>query len=145
MLIRVAITSVTPSSSPIGRTISSPDADTSTTSRPGRLVLADQRGGLGVHVRVDQLVQRLGHDLLDLLDLPALAQRGQVVAGARHGLLVGAAQPEHQLGVRGLHHVAAADQAVTIERPSEGQRAGLGDDGLVEIEEGGAAAHGPKV
>jgi hypothetical protein len=108
-------------------------------------VLTDQRRGFGVHIGVDELFQGLRHDLLDLLDLPALAQGGQVVPGPRHGLLVGATQAEHQLGVRGLDHVAAADQAVAIERPSEGQGTGLGDDGLVEIEKGGAGAHGPKV
>ena len=114
-------------------------------SRPARPVLVDQRGGLGVHVRVDQLVQGLVDDLADLLDPPALAQLGDVVADAGHLLLVGAAEPEHELGIRRLHHVAPRDQAVPVEGTAEREGAGLGDDGLVEVEESRTAGHGAKV
>src|SRR5262245_40931136 len=108
-------------------------------------MLLYELGRLGVDVRVDQLVQRLVDDLADLLDPPAPAQGGDVVADAGHLLLVRATEPEHELGVGSLHHVASRDQTIPVERAAEGERARLGDHRLVEIEERGATDHGPKV
>ena len=82
---------------------------------------------------------------LHLVDPPALAEVGDVVADAGHLLLVGAAEPEHELGVRRLDHVAPRDQAVPVEGTAEGERARLGDHRLVEIEERGTADHGAQV
>jgi hypothetical protein len=53
--------------------------------------------------------------------------------------VVGAADEVDELGVGAAQHGTAVDQAALVERPGEGQRAGLGDDGFVEVEEGGAA------
>ena len=68
---RVATHRSAPTSAAIGSTTSSPDADSTTTSSPLRPVLGDQLGGLGVDERLDDLVQRLGHDRADLRDVPA--------------------------------------------------------------------------
>jgi len=84
--------------------------------------------------------------LAHLLHPPALAQVGEIVARAGHGLLVGAApEPEHELGVCPLDDVAAADEAIAVERSTKGQSTGLGDHRLVEVEKRGAAPHGGQV
>ena len=62
-------------------------------------------------------------------------------AQAFHLLRVGAGEGEDQLGVGGLEHGAAIDQAAVEERPAEGQGAGLGDDRLVQVEERRCAGH----
>ena len=82
-------------------------------------MLLDEGGGLGVHVRVDELVQRLRDDLLDLLHRPALAEGGDVVADPRDLLVVGPAELEHQLGIRRLDDLTPGNQAIPIERPPE--------------------------
>src|SRR5690606_39725205 len=46
---------------------------------------------------VDEIVQRLRDDLLDLLHVPAAAQRGQVLAHAFHLVVIGAAGQEDEL------------------------------------------------
>jgi hypothetical protein len=86
-------------------------------------VLLDESGGLGVDVRVDQVVKSFRDDLLDLVHPPALAQRSHIVPGPDHGLLVGTRAFEDKLRIGGLHHVALGDQAVPIERPAKRQRA----------------------
>jgi len=107
-------------------------------------VLGDQGRRFGVHIRVYQLIEGFPHDLLDLLDAPALTQLGQVIAGARHALFVAAAHSQEQLRIGALDYIAAGDQPVAVERSAECQRTGLGDDRLVEVEERGTAAHGRK-
>jgi hypothetical protein len=47
------------------------EVDTMTTSRPASVVLLDQGDGLVVDERVDDVVQRVGDDLLDGRDVPA--------------------------------------------------------------------------
>src|SRR5690606_26537871 len=84
----------------------------------------------------------LGDDLADLVHRPALTQPRDVVAHPRHRVLVRTSQPEGQLRVRSLDHVPPLDQAVPVEGAAERQRTGLGDDGAVEVEEGGTLAHG---
>ncbi len=114
-------------------------------SRAGRSVLTDQRRRFRVHVRVDQLFQRLVDDLADLFHPPALTELGYMITDLGHLLFVGTTETEHELGIRRLHHVSPGNQAITIERTAERQGTGLGDDGLVKIEECGAGDHGGQV
>src|SRR4029079_12876206 len=102
-------------------------------------------GRLGVHIWVNKLVERLAHDLVDLVDAPALAQLGQVVAQAGHLLLVGAADPEEQLRVRRLDHVPTRNEAVPVERAAKRERTRLGKNRLVKVEESGTTKHGRQV
>ena len=90
-------------------------------------------------------MQRLVDDLAHLVDPPALAERGEVVPDAGDLLVVGTVHAEHELRVRRLDEITAVDQPVPVERPAERQGAGLGDDGLVQVEERDAAAHGRQV
>ena len=53
--------------------------------------------------------------------------------------MVGAAEDVDELGVRRAQHRAAGDEAAGLERLAERHRARLGDDRLVEVEEGRAA------
>jgi hypothetical protein len=75
--IRVATTPSAPSISPIGSTTSAPEAETMTTSRPARWCSSIRRDRLVVDQRVDDVVQGVGDDLLDGLDVPASTELGQ--------------------------------------------------------------------
>jgi hypothetical protein len=116
--------------------------ETITTSRPADVVLLDEGGGLVVDDRVDQVVQGLGDDLLDLLDVPAAAERGQVLAHPLHLVVVGAAGEEDELGIGGAQHGPAVDQTALVERLAEGERARLRNDRLVQVKEGRCAGQG---
>ena len=118
-----------------GATISSPDAETTTTSRPHSLWSAIRFGGLGEDQRVDDVVQRLVDDRLDLFDVPAGAHIGDVGPHPVHLVVVGARHQEEELGVAGLEHRPPIDQPLIEEGFAESQRAGLRDDRLVEVEE----------
>ena len=107
----------------------------------GRPVFLDQVGGLGVHERVHDLVQRLAHDVLDRLGVPAGDHGGELRAQPLHLLGVDADAGEDELGVGRLQDGAAIDQPAVEERPAEGQGAGLGDDRLVQVEERRCAGH----
>ena len=134
--IRVAITRSAPSISPIGPTTSVPDVETMTTSRPARWCSSISDDRLVVDERVDDVVQRVGDDLAHRRDVPAGAQLRHELPHLLHLVVVGAADEVDELGVRRAQHRAPRDQAAGLERLAERQRARLGDDRLVEVEEG---------
>src|SRR5271157_5207108 len=53
-----------------------------------------------------------------------------------HLVMIVAGEQEDELGVAGLEHGAAVEQSLVEERFAERQRAGLGDDRLVQVEKG---------
>jgi len=99
------------------------------------VVLLDQAHRLVVHQGVDDVVQRVGHDLLDGLDVPPRAELRHELPQLLHLVVVGPADEVDELRVRRPEHRPARDQAASLELPAEGQRARLGDDRLVEVEE----------
>ena len=105
----------------------------------GRHFQYDQVGRLGKHQRRDDVVQGFVDDRLDLLDVPAGAHVGQVNAHPLHLVVVGAGEQEQELGVARFEDGPTVDQTLREEGFAERQRAGFGDDRLVEIEEGGRA------
>ncbi len=108
----------------------------------GRVVLLDEGGGLVVDDRVDQLVQGLGDDLPYVLDVPAAAQRGKILAHALHLVMVQTADQEDELGICGTQRGPAVDQPALVEGLAEGERAGLRNDRLVQVKEGRCAGQG---
>ena len=104
---------------------------------PGGMVLVDERDRLPVDRRLDEVDERLGDDLSDLLHLPSGHHRRDVLAHPLHLVVVGAGEQEDDVGVGGTQHGATVDQAAVVERAGEGERRGAGDDRLVEVEEGG--------
>jgi len=106
------------------------------------VVLLDEGGGLVVDDRVDQVVQGLGDDLLDLLDVPAADERGQVLARPLHLVVVHAADEEDELGICGAQGGPAVDQPALVERLAERERARLRNDRLVQVKEGRCAGQG---
>ena len=127
-----------------GPTTSEPDADTMTTSRPAswcssiRQTASSYTSGSTMLCRVSATISRtvatsqpatqLRHELPHLL----------------HLVVVGAADEEDELGVRRAQHRAARDQPAGLEGLAERQRARLGDDRLVEVEEGRGRARAPR-
>ncbi len=109
---------------------------------PGRVVLLDEGGGLVVDDRVDEVVQRLGDDLADLLHVPAAAQGGQVLAHALHLVVIQATGQEDELGICGTQRGPAVDQPALVEGLAEGERARLRNDRLVQVKEGCCAGQG---
>jgi hypothetical protein len=108
----------------------------------GRVVLLDQLHRLVEHQRVHDVVQGLGDDVLHRLHVPPGGERGKVLTHPLHLVVVGATDEVDELGVRTAQDGAPVDQPALVEGPAERQRAGLGDDRLVEVEEGGVAGHG---
>ncbi len=113
------------------------------------VVLLDEGGRLVVDDRIDQVVQRLRDDLLDLPDVPAAAQGGEVLAHPLHLVVVGAAGREDELGICGPQDRPAVDQSSLIEGLAERECARLRNDRLVQVEEGrcagqGVVFHGPE-
>jgi len=104
-----------------GRTISSPDVETTTMSRPAARCSPIRAAASAYTYGLIKLFESLVDDLGHLLDPPAPTQLGHMIADLRHLLLVSAAETEHELGVRRLHHVAARDQAIPVERTAERQ------------------------
>src|SRR5665213_3087506 len=113
----------------------------------GRVVFFDQGSGLVVDQRVNQVVQGFGDDRLHLLDVPALAQLRQVGPHPLDLIMVGATDEIDELGVGALEQRAPVDEAALVERAAKSHDARLGDDRLVEVEEGGlaVAAHDPTI
>ena len=103
----------------------------------GGVVVLDELDRLVEDDRVDDRVQGLGHRLTHDLDVPAGDHLGEVVAHLLELVVVGAAGREHELGVGAAEHGATAQQAAVVEGPAEGERARLGDDRLVQVEERG--------
>jgi hypothetical protein len=106
------------------------------------VVLLDERDGLVVHQRVDDVVQGVGDDLADRVDRPAGDHLGEELAHLLHLVVVGAAHEEDELGVGAAQHVPAVDEAAGVEGATERQRARLGDDRLVQVEERRGSATG---
>jgi hypothetical protein len=107
-------------------------------------VLLDQVGRLGVDEGVDDLVQGLPDDVGHHGGIPAGGHRGDLAPQPLHLIGIGAGEGEDELGVGPLEDRPAVDQPALEERPSEGQGAGLGDDGLVQVEERRGAGHDPQ-
>ena len=59
--------------------------------------------------------------------------------------VLGIAAQRNELRVGGLEHGAAVDQPTVEERSSEGQRAGLRDDRLVQVAEGRSPGHSSRL
>ena len=99
-------------------------------------MLGDELTGLFVDDRVDDLLHGLGHDVAHprLIPSPCEGQDGLPDAGQL--LLGGALMVVHDVGVRTAEHRAPAYQALPHERPAERHHRRLGDDRLVEVEEG---------
>ena len=106
-------------------------------------MLLDQRHGLVVHQRVDDVVEGVGDDLAHGRDVPAGAELRHELPHLLHLVVVGAADEVDELGVRRAQHRAPGDQAAGLEGLAEGKRARLGDDRLVEVEEGRGRAPCP--
>ena len=137
------MTDETPSSTPIGATTSRPDVLTMITSCPARRVLREQRLCLGVDEGNDQVMEVPGDDLGDPVGWPSPAHLAHPIADHLHPLVARAAEPERHLGQGAADDVAAAYQAVPVERRPEGERARPRDDGLVEVEERRDRRDGP--
>ena len=105
-------------------------------SRPASLCSSIRRDGLVVDERVHHVVQRVRHDLAHRGDVPAADQLGHEVPHLLHLVVVGAADHVDELGVRRAQHRAPGDQPARLERLAERHGARLGDDRLVEVEEG---------
>lgn len=84
-------------------------------------------------------MQRFVDDRPHLRRIPTGAHVGHVGAHPVHLIVVGAGEQKYELRVAGLEHGAAVEQSLSEEGFAERQRAGLRDDGLVQIEEGGGA------
>ena len=82
-------------------------------------------------------VERLAHELLDVLLVPALGQREHRLAHAFHLVVVRADEQIHDLRVQTAHDRALRDEAVAIERAAQRHDGTRRDHGLVEIEERG--------
>ncbi len=108
----------------------------------GGVVLLDEGGGLVVDDRVDEVVQGLGDDLLDLLDVPAADERREVLPRALHLVMVHTADAEDELGVCGPQGGPAVDQSALVEGLAERERARLRNDRLVQVKEGRCAGQG---
>src|SRR4029453_5929143 len=79
-------------------------------------------------------------DVLDLLHIPAGSHRREVVTHPLHLVVVRATDEIDELRVTPAQDRAPVYQPTGIERAAEGQRARLGDDRLVQVEERGRAA-----
>ena len=90
-----------------------------------------------VHERVDHLDDHVLHQLFDLLAIPPLGQGKEAVLQPLHLLLVGPDQQVDELRVGPPQELAARDHARPVHRPGQRERAGLGDDRLVQVEERG--------
>ena len=101
----------------------------------GGVVLLDEGGGLVIDDGVDQIVQGLGDDLPYLLHIPAAAQLREVFAHPFHLIVVRTTDQVDELGICGPQYRSSVDEPAVVEGSSEGERARLGDHGLVEIEE----------
>lgn len=71
--------------------------------------------------------------------VPTGAHVGQVGAHPVHLVMVSTGQQKDELRVAGLQHGAAVEQSLSEERFAERQCAGLGNDGLVQVEKGRGA------
>ena len=63
----------------------------------------------------EHVVERLAHELLHVLLVPALREREHRFAHAFHLVVVGADEQVHDLRVQAAHDRALRDQAVAIE------------------------------
>ena len=105
------------------------------TSRPARwcssirLTASSYTSGSTMLCRVSATIS------LTVCDVPAGAQLRHELPHLLHLVVVGAADEVDELGVRAAQHRAARDQAAGLELAAEGERARLGDDRLVEVEE----------
>jgi len=102
----------------------------------GRLVFGDELDRLLVDDRLHNAVECLAYDLADLFHVPAGGQLRQVDPHTLHLVVIGPGGQVHQLGVGALEDVGTADQSAGVERLCEGKGTRLGQDGLVEVEEG---------
>src|SRR5205085_448518 len=82
---------------------------------------------------------RLAHDLRDLLLVPTTDHLQHRDADLLHLFLVRADEHEHDLRVRALDDRPLREQSLAVEGLAEREHGALGDDRLVEVEEGCAA------
>lgn len=90
--------------------------------------------GFGEHQRRHDVVQRLVDYRLHLFRVPAGAHVGHVGAHPVHLVMVGAGKQKDELRIAGFEHGSSVHQALREERFAERQRAGFGDDRLVQVE-----------
>ena len=110
---------------------------------PGRAVRLDEVEGLGVDDGLDGLLERLAHDLADLFAVPP---PGEGQHGLAHPGQLLLARPEVQiddLGDQCTGDDPPVDQPAAVEGPAEGGDRRLGDDRLVQVEEGAPARSMP--
>ena len=98
------------------------------------LVEVDELACLGIDGRGDDGVERLVHDVLDFIDLPAAHHGGELVARGIHLLARLAHHHVRRLGEGNLQRVSWRDESVVHELFAEGVRRRGCDDGLVQIE-----------
>ena len=99
------------------------------------MVLVEQLEGLGIDDRLDHVGKRVAHDGRHVVTVPAPSHRRHRHPQLLHLLCVRAHEHEHDLRVQALHDRPPRQQALAVERPSEGEHRALGDDRLVEVEE----------
>jgi hypothetical protein len=99
-------------------------------------MMVDEFEGLGVDERFDDVVDRLGDEGAYLLAVPALGDLEHRFAYLGQFFVVGAEAHEEYLAKDPPHQRAAVQQAAGVEFGSQRDEGGLGDDGLIEIEEG---------
>jgi hypothetical protein len=100
-------------------------------------VLLEQLQGFGIDDRGDDVLERLPDDPAHPGLFPSPGDRQHLVPGAFHAGLVGTAHPVDPLVVGALQKRRARQETLPVQRPAERQDGALGDDGLVEVEEGG--------
>ncbi len=101
------------------------------------VMLGDEVQGLLEDDRGDDLVEGLAHDLRDVTLVPAADHLQHRGAELLHLGLVGAHEHEDDLRVGALDDRGLGEEPFAVEGTTERQDAALGDDRLVEIEEGG--------
>ena len=99
------------------------------------LVGGDEVRGFAEHQRRHDVMQRFVDDRLDLGDVPTGAHIGHVGTHPVHLVMIGTGEQVDELGVAGLEHSTTVEQSLIEERFAERQCAGLGDDGLIQVEE----------
>ena len=115
------------------------------TRRPRGLVLADELERLVVDDRLDDLLEGLAHDASGCGPGPSPWSTRSADSRMRgHPGLVGAEVEVDELAVEGPQQQPAGEQAGPVEGLAEGHHRGAGDDGLVEVEEGGLHAAHPR-
>ena len=97
----------------------------------------DERDRFGVHERIDDIGQCAVDQFGDLLLLPPSGNLERRFAHLHHAAFVGTEVAEHDLTPQRPNDQPAVEHPLLVQAGTERQHRRFGDDGLVEIEEGG--------